>query len=191
MNNILEGLIWFWVPASLVVCNDVFAYICGITMGRTPLIKLSPKKTVEGFVGAIVCTVVFAIVWGTFFSKFNYMICPVHDLGVNAWSNMKCTPNPVFLWREWVIWPPVAKFLSAIVRLPLFFLRPEEPPLTMCVTSSRESSTRSRIRRINSISCLWLVLLRWSLRSVASSLLVSSVLSISKTLATAFQDTAA
>jgi phosphatidate cytidylyltransferase len=115
MNNILEGLIWFFVPAFLVVCNDVFAYICGITMGRTPLIKLSPKKTVEGFVGAFLCTVVFAIVWGTFFSKFNYMICPVHDLGVNAWSNMKCTPNPVFVWREWVIWPPVAKFLSTIL----------------------------------------------------------------------------
>lgn len=115
MNNILEGLIWFWVPASLVICNDVFAYICGITMGRTPLIKLSPKKTVEGFVGAFLCTVVFAIVWGTFFSRFNYMICPVHDLGVNAWSNMKCTPNPVFVWREWVIWPPVAKFLSTIL----------------------------------------------------------------------------
>ncbi|KAN0129279.1 Cytidylyltransferase family domain containing protein [Lactarius tabidus] len=115
MNNILEGLIWFWVPASLVVCNDVFAYICGITMGRTPLIKLSPKKTVEGFVGAFLCTLVFAVVWGTFFSKFNYMICPVHDLGVNAWSEMKCTPNPVFVWREWVIWPPAAKFFSTIL----------------------------------------------------------------------------
>jgi len=115
MNNILEGLIWFWVPASLVVCNDVFAYICGITMGRTPLIRLSPKKTVEGFVGAFLCTIGFAIVWGTFFMQFNYMICPVHDLGVNAWSDMKCTPNPVFVWREWVIWAPVAKFLSTIL----------------------------------------------------------------------------
>ena len=119
INNILEGLIWFFVPASLVICNDVFAYVCGITMGRTPLIKLSPKKTVEGFVGAFLCTIVFAIVWGTLFSQFNYMICPVHDLGVNAWSNMKCTPNPVFVWREWVIWKPVAKFLSTIVRNPL------------------------------------------------------------------------
>ena len=85
-------------------------------MGRTPLIKLSPKKTVEGFVGAFLCTIVFAIVWGTLFSQLNYMICPVHDLGVNAWSNMKCTPNPVFVWREWVIWKPVAKFLSTVVR---------------------------------------------------------------------------
>lgn len=115
INNILEGLIWFFVPACLVICNDVFAYICGITMGRTPLIKLSPKKTVEGFVGAIVCTIVFAIVWGTLFSRFNYMICPVHDLGVSAFSNMKCTPNPVFVWREWVIWKPVAKFISTIL----------------------------------------------------------------------------
>jgi len=29
INNILEGLIWFFVPASLVICNDVMAYICG------------------------------------------------------------------------------------------------------------------------------------------------------------------
>jgi len=29
VNNILEGLIWFWVPASLVICNDVFAYVFG------------------------------------------------------------------------------------------------------------------------------------------------------------------
>jgi len=115
INNILEGLIWFFVPVSLVICNDIFAYICGITMGRTPLIKLSPKKTVEGFVGAFLCTIVFAIAWGTLWSQFNYMICPVHDLGVNAWSNMKCTPNPAFVWREWVIWEPVAKFLSTVL----------------------------------------------------------------------------
>ncbi|KAK7023450.1 phosphatidate cytidylyltransferase [Paramarasmius palmivorus] len=67
VNNILEGLIWFWVPASLVICNDVFAYICGITLGRTPLIKLSPKKTVEGFVGAYWCTMLFSLAWGAYF----------------------------------------------------------------------------------------------------------------------------
>lgn len=60
VNNILEGLIWFFVPASLVICNDVMAYICGKAFGKTPLIKLSPKKTVEGFVGAFICTLIFA-----------------------------------------------------------------------------------------------------------------------------------
>jgi len=41
------------------------------------------------------------------------MICPVHDLGVSAWSNVTCTPNPVFVWKEWQIWTPVTSILSA------------------------------------------------------------------------------
>ncbi|KAG6811528.1 hypothetical protein H0H92_006961 [Tricholoma furcatifolium] len=114
INNILEGLIWFWVPASLVICNDVFAYVWGITLGRTPLFKLSPKKTVEGFVGAIWTTLIFGVVWGTYFMQFDYMICPVHDLGVSAWNSTQCTPNPVFVWKEWVIWKPVSMFLSTL-----------------------------------------------------------------------------
>lgn len=44
------------MPAALVVCNDTFAYICGFFFGKTPLIQLSPKKTVEGFVGGFVWT---------------------------------------------------------------------------------------------------------------------------------------
>jgi len=115
INNILEGLIWFWVPASLVICNDVFAYIWGITFGRTPLIALSPKKTVEGFVGAFWSTMIFGVIWGTFFMQFKYMICPVHDLGVSAWSSMECTPNPIFVWREWQIWSPLALCLSTLL----------------------------------------------------------------------------
>lgn len=127
VNNILEGLIWFWVPASLVICNDVFAYIWGITLGRTPLIKLSPKKTVEGFIGAFWSTILFGVLWGTYFMQFDYMICPVHDLGVSAWSSTQCTPNPVFVWKEWEIWTPVAIFLSTLVRR-AFFVYPSIIP---------------------------------------------------------------
>lgn len=76
VNNILEGLIWLWIPASLVVCNDIFAYVCGMLFGRTPLISLSPKKTVEGFVGAFLITEVFSIGWATIFQRFNYMVSP-------------------------------------------------------------------------------------------------------------------
>ncbi|KAI0786672.1 cytidylyltransferase family-domain-containing protein [Abortiporus biennis] len=116
VNNILEGLIWFWVPASLVICNDIFAYIWGITVGRTPLIKLSPKKTVEGFVGALFSTIVFGIFWGTYFMRFDYMICPVRDLGVSAFdTSFHCTPNPVFVWRDFSIPAPVSVFLSTLL----------------------------------------------------------------------------
>ncbi|KAF9766677.1 hypothetical protein IL306_000894 [Fusarium sp. DS 682] len=62
MNNVFEGMIWFFLPAALVITNDIFAYICGILFGRTQLIKLSPKKTVEGFVGAWIMTIIFAMV---------------------------------------------------------------------------------------------------------------------------------
>lgn len=114
VNNILEGLIWFWVPASLVICNDVFAYVWGVTLGRTPLIKLSPKKTLEGFVGAFFSTVIFGVFWGTYFMRFAYMTCPVHDLGVSAWSSMKCEPNPVFMWKVWQTPAPLNMLLNTV-----------------------------------------------------------------------------
>lgn len=58
----------------------------------------------------------FGIVWGTLFMRYQYMICPVRDLGVNAWSDINCDPNPVFVWREWEIWVPLRVFLAGIVR---------------------------------------------------------------------------
>ncbi|PCH36079.1 hypothetical protein WOLCODRAFT_126648 [Wolfiporia cocos MD-104 SS10] len=116
VNNILEGMIWFFVPASLVICNDVFAYVWGTTLGRTPLIKLSPKKTVEGFVGAFFSTVLFGIAWGTYFMQYDYMICPVHDLGVSAFSGTAhCDPNPAFVWRDYVIPTPAKVFLTTLL----------------------------------------------------------------------------
>ena len=122
MNNILEGMIWFWVPASLVICNDVFAYVWGITLGRTPLIKLSPKKTVEGFVGAFFSTIIFGLLWGTYFMRFDYMICPMRDLGVTAFSgDLHCQPNPVFVWRDWQMPLPLSVPLSTLVSSPVCF----------------------------------------------------------------------
>lgn len=101
MNNIFEGLIWFFLPASLVITNDIFAYICGITFGRTPLIKLSPKKTVEGFVGAWICTVILGVFMTNLLMRYNYFVCPVNDLGANILTGLRCTPNPVFIARPY------------------------------------------------------------------------------------------
>ncbi|KAI8081482.1 phosphatidate cytidylyltransferase [Halteromyces radiatus] len=104
VDNILEGLIWFVLPVALVVCNDVFAYLCGFFFGRTPLIQLSPKKTVEGFVGALFCTLALGFGASTFLKQFDYMICPVQDLGASAWSDISCDPkNPVFRSVPWVL----------------------------------------------------------------------------------------
>lgn len=78
INNVFEGFIWFFMPVALVVTNDIFAYLCGITFGRTPLIKISPKKTWEGFLGAWFFTVLLGLVMTYFMAQSKYFICPVN-----------------------------------------------------------------------------------------------------------------
>ncbi|KAI9351514.1 phosphatidate cytidylyltransferase [Obelidium mucronatum] len=96
VKNIFEGLVWFLVPVSLVICNDITAYVAGFFFGKTPLIQLSPKKTWEGFLGGFVATVVFGFVFGGWIIREKYMICPVSNLRTSYWSNLDCEPNPVF-----------------------------------------------------------------------------------------------
>ena len=78
INNVFEGMFWFFLPVALVITNDIFAYLCGITFGRTPLIQISPKKTWEGFLGAWFFTVLFSIGLTNVMSRYKYFICPVN-----------------------------------------------------------------------------------------------------------------
>ncbi len=49
-------------PALLVVVNDTMAYVFGMLMGKHKLLpRLSPKKTVEGFIGGGVSTCAIAL----------------------------------------------------------------------------------------------------------------------------------
>ncbi|KAJ1927449.1 phosphatidate cytidylyltransferase [Tieghemiomyces parasiticus] len=97
INNIFEGLFWFFLPISLVITNDIFAYVFGFFFGRTPLIQLSPKKTVEGFLGGWVSTMVFGFFAASLLRRFAYMYCPVRDLGMNAITGVDCEPDAIFL----------------------------------------------------------------------------------------------
>lgn len=138
MNNIFEGMIWFFLPVSLVITNDIFAYICGITFGRTQLIKLSPKKTVEGFVGAWFMTILFGLALTNILMRSKYFICPVNvghvipgssdflstdisqDLGANFWTGLECTPNPVFIPHNYAL-PSWVPFIDNIDIAPMQF----------------------------------------------------------------------
>lgn len=62
IKNIFDGMIWFIVPVSMIICNDIMAYVFGFFFGKTPLIKLSPKKTWEGFIGGGISTVIFGFI---------------------------------------------------------------------------------------------------------------------------------
>lgn len=77
---IFQGLIWGLLPVALVTINDISAYVFGMLMGRTPLIKISPKKTWEGFIGAFIVTVIFGFLFSGFLSQFPYLTCPTKDI---------------------------------------------------------------------------------------------------------------
>jgi phosphatidate cytidylyltransferase len=53
-----------------------------MTMGRTPLIKLSPKKTLEGFIGGLISTIVLSFFFARILAQFDHMICPRTNLFV-------------------------------------------------------------------------------------------------------------
>jgi phosphatidate cytidylyltransferase len=54
-ENGLERVMTFVI---LVGCNDTFAYLTGVLIGKHPLApKISPKKTIEGLIGSLVFTV--------------------------------------------------------------------------------------------------------------------------------------
>ena len=65
MLELHANLCRFLVPVSMIICNDIMAYMFGFFFGRTPLIKLSPKKTWEGFIGGAISTVAFGVLVST------------------------------------------------------------------------------------------------------------------------------
>jgi len=97
INNMYGGMVWFYLPVCLVIWNDVYAYVFGRFYGKTPLIKLSPKKTWEGFLGAFLTTVVFGWWGGYLLSFFPNMICAQEELTITPFPQMNCVPDPIFV----------------------------------------------------------------------------------------------
>lgn len=91
--SIFEGIFWFLLPATLIVINDIAAYIFGFFFGKTPLIKLSPKKTWEGFIGASVTTIISAFMLANIMGRSQWLTCPRKDLST-GW--LDCDPGFLF-----------------------------------------------------------------------------------------------
>ncbi|GMH45165.1 hypothetical protein BSKO_13122 [Bryopsis sp. KO-2023] len=94
ISNIVQGLIWFLLPCSLIIANDITAYLAGFFFGKTPLIKLSPKKTWEGFIGGFLGTVLLSFIFTRIMAQFSWMICPRQDLSI-GW--LECEPDEIYL----------------------------------------------------------------------------------------------
>jgi len=96
IQNFFQGSIWFYLPVSMVICNDIWAYIFGFFFGRTKLIKLSPKKTWEGFIGGFLATVFFGLIACDLMCRFEFFYCPVQYLSASGTFKINCERSPIF-----------------------------------------------------------------------------------------------
>jgi len=101
IQNMFQGLIWFILPIMMVVINDVMAYMFGFFMGRTPLIKLSPKKTWEGFIGGGLATVVITLGLSYLMCQVPYFVCPIEYSTELERMTMSCEPSALFRPQEY------------------------------------------------------------------------------------------
>lgn len=57
----------------LIWVNDTFAYLVGKKWGRNKLFEaVSPKKTIEGFIGGLIFTIIFAFILSKSFLFFTF-----------------------------------------------------------------------------------------------------------------------
>jgi phosphatidate cytidylyltransferase len=66
----------------LVSCNDTFAYLFGVLIGKHPLApQISPKKTWEGLIGSVIATTIGAALVFEFALGHNWWIGAAIGLG--------------------------------------------------------------------------------------------------------------
>jgi phosphatidate cytidylyltransferase len=58
--NLYKAVYWVVFPLLCVPVNGLFASIIGVTFGKTPLNKNLPDKTLEGYLGGLLLTGLWA-----------------------------------------------------------------------------------------------------------------------------------
>eukprot|EP00038_Savillea_parva_P031843 m.91100 g.91100 ORF g.91100 m.91100 type:complete len:453 (-) comp9888_c0_seq2:72-1430(-) len=121
------GIYWFVLPASLVVLNDLAAYFFGRTLGRrfftSQFLAISPNKTWEGFLGALIATMPTSYYLAGVAAQYNFLICPTTDLTLQLHPTYTCEPSWVFQLRDYDV-PDLAVSLSGGIIPPVWTCRP-------------------------------------------------------------------
>jgi phosphatidate cytidylyltransferase len=82
-----EGLLYLALVLAVVKGSDIGAYAVGSTLGRHRLVpKLSPRKTVEGLVGALAMGTGLALAIGVGWGRFNWIEMLVFGIAVSTSS---------------------------------------------------------------------------------------------------------
>eukprot|EP00088_Acartia_fossae_P053106 TRINITY_DN6028_c0_g1_i2.p1 TRINITY_DN6028_c0_g1~~TRINITY_DN6028_c0_g1_i2.p1 ORF type:complete len:340 (+),score=57.77 TRINITY_DN6028_c0_g1_i2:110-1129(+) len=123
LRTLQHGMMWYIFSVSIITINDIAAYMCGFFFGRTPLIVLSPKKTLEGYLGGGVFTVAIGPVFGLLLSRYEHLACPTAGFTVLSCTlepfNLARGQIPSFLWHSLYIsifastFGPTAGFLCS------------------------------------------------------------------------------
>jgi phosphatidate cytidylyltransferase len=70
--DLQNGLLWFLTLLGVVFAGDIGAYIFGNIFGKNKVMPLlSPKKTWEGSIGGLACSVAFACFCSMYFANTN------------------------------------------------------------------------------------------------------------------------
>jgi phosphatidate cytidylyltransferase len=74
--NLFKGIYWVIFPLLCVPVNTTFAMMVGFFIGKTPLNnKNMPTKTLEGYIGGIILTAIWAFYASQYLTKFQYLCC--------------------------------------------------------------------------------------------------------------------
>lgn len=93
--NVMQGLVWFVIPALLIICNDIFAYLVGYFFGSHQLIALSPKKTWEGYLGGAFFTFIFSYILTSTILTIPGFACPMRELDFIPFRYPQCDDSHI------------------------------------------------------------------------------------------------
>jgi len=117
IQNLFEGPIYFILPIMMVVINDIMAYMFGFFLGRTPLIKLSPKKTWEGYLGGGIATVFMSMALAHFMCGSTALVCPIEfNESLGQMTHYACEPAGIFLPQEYEL-PESVKGVASMLKM--------------------------------------------------------------------------
>lgn len=94
MNLICRyGRFWYLFPQAQIAYNDAFAYFAGKTFGKHKLIKISPNKTVEGFIGGLIGNMITTMIISDFTLNSpakDFWLCRTHEYTLAPFYHYTC-----------------------------------------------------------------------------------------------------
>ena len=92
-----------------------------MAFGRTPLIKLSPNKTVEGFLGGAFMTFIFTLTFIASIFHNKLLMCMNHKIDVLPFQPVTCTNAKTSVFEDLEFFFPVQAKLSPVLITCVFY----------------------------------------------------------------------